>query len=90
MLPPFPTDDQTLDLLDAALRGLPVVGGRSSVGELCDMYSELAEPDDGAVDLGVDPADGGVVRVMRDEKYHPNDIIAALMAEVRRLRTAGR
>jgi hypothetical protein len=83
-LPPFPVDDQTLDLLSAAVAGTAGEGGRSSVGELCDLYSQLGGSDTRAV---VDPDVGGSgIAEMRDPRYHPNDIIAALADEVRRLR----
>jgi hypothetical protein len=92
-LPVFPVDDATLDLIDAAVNGVPGPGGRSSVTELCNLMSELAGSDIGAVERIVeeaDPARGGLagaeVVVMRDPVYHPNSIIAALVAEVRRLR----
>jgi hypothetical protein len=83
-LPPFPVDDQTLDLLSAALNGSEIEGGRSSVGDLCHLYSDL-----GGSDLNAVESDDGVMRVMRDPHYHPNDIIAALIAEIRRLRKLG-
>ncbi|HEY3259967.1 MAG TPA: hypothetical protein VGJ95_06800 [Pseudonocardiaceae bacterium] len=80
-LPPFPVDDQTLDLLTDAINGTSGEGGRSSVGDLCQLYSEL-----GGSDLDAVEEDDGRIRVMRDPQYHPNDIIAALVDEVRRLR----
>lgn len=83
-LPAFPTDDQTLGLLDAALNPGPGAE-RSSVGDLCRLYSEMAGSDLGAVEHEVDDS----TVVMRDAEYHPNDVIAALLAEVRRLRHAG-
>lgn len=63
-LPPFPVDDQTLDLLWQALHPDPDAE-RSSVTDLCDLYSDMA---------------GGQVR------YHPNDILAEMVTEVRRRR----
>jgi hypothetical protein len=80
-LPPFPVDDQTLDLLTAALDGAGIEGGRSSVGDLCQLFSELGGADPDAVESVEDG-----IRIMRDPQYHPNDIIAALIDEVRRLR----
>jgi hypothetical protein len=79
-LPPFPVDDQTLDLLDAALHPGPDAE-RTSVTDLCRLYSELAGSDLTAVE-----SDEGRVTVMRDAEYHANDVISALVAEVRRLR----
>jgi hypothetical protein len=68
-LPPFPTDEQTLGLLWAAIHPDPEVAERSSVTDLCVMYSVLGGAD----------AIGGPM-------YHPNDMIAALITEIRRLR----
>ncbi len=66
-LPPFPTDDTTLDLLYQAARPGPDAA-RSSVGDLMDLIAGLAGTNDPA------------------EQYHTNDVIAALLDEVRRLR----
>lgn len=80
-LPPFPVDDQTLSFVEAALTGTAGEGGRSSLTDLCTLYSELA----GSSTTAVESTDGAVA-VMRDPQYHPNDVVAALTAEVRRLR----
>lgn len=81
-LSPFPVDDQALSLVEAAVSGTEGEGGRSSVADLCSLYSEL-----GGSDLqAVESAEDGIA-VMRDPQYHPNDIISALVAEVRRLRS---
>ncbi len=77
----FPVDDQTLDLLDAAATGTTGPEGRSSITDLCQFYSEMAGCDSTAMESTEDG-----MTVMRDPTYHPNDIIAALVAEVRRLR----
>lgn len=69
-LPPFPVDDQTLSLVEAAVGGASIDGGRSSIGDLCQLMTEMS---------GVQNA---------DLAYHPNDIIAALVGEVRRLRAS--
>jgi hypothetical protein len=79
-LPPFPVDDQTLGLLDTALNPGPDAE-RTSVGDLCRIYSEMAGSDTTAV---ADTEHG--TDVMRDPEYHPHDIIAALISEVLRLR----
>lgn len=84
ILPPFPVDDTTLDLLEHALNPGPHAE-RSSVGDLCRLYSELAGSDLNAVEETI-----GEVTVMRDAEYHPHDVIAALLAEVRRLRQGAR
>lgn len=79
-LPPFPVDDQTLDLLHQAINPGPHAE-RSSVLDLCQMYSELAGADLTAVE-----SDEDGIEIMRDPQYHPNDIIVALVDEVRRVR----
>ncbi len=67
MLPTFPTDQTTLDLLDRAVRP---DAERSAVDDLLALIAGLA---------GVaDP----------EERYHTNDVIGALLGEVRRLRGA--
>lgn len=81
-LPPFPTDPATLDLIERAINpGLDAE--RSSVGDLCQMYSEMAGSDLDAVESEEDG-----ICTMRDPVYHHNDVIEALVVEVRRLRTA--
>lgn len=79
-LPPFPVDEQTLDLIEAALNPGPDAV-RTSVTDLCQMYSELAGSDLEAVE-----SEEAGITTMRDAQYHPHDIIAALVGEVRRLR----
>jgi hypothetical protein len=86
-LPPFPVDDATLGMLEAALN--PRAHGDpdaqcSSVGAFLEFMSQLGGSDTKAVaeELGE-----GIV-MMRDPQYHPNDLITALVAEVRRLRGA--
>lgn len=86
ILPPFPTDDATLDLLHLALNPGPDAD-RTSLGDLCRLYSEMGGSDLTAVEPGdVDDR----VQVMRDPEYHHNDVITALVAEVRRLRGESR
>jgi hypothetical protein len=80
-LPPFPVDDQALSLIEAAIAGTDGEEGRSSVADLCSLYSELGGSDPHAVE-----SVEGNISVLRDPQYHPNDIITALAAEVRRLR----
>jgi hypothetical protein len=82
-LPPFPVDDETLDLLDRALRPdetSPV----SSLGAFLTFMSEMGGSDPAAVES---ESDG--IRVMRDPSYHPNDLVLALVGEIRRLRGGG-
>lgn len=81
-LPPFPVDDATLDLLWTAIHPDPEVSERSSVSDLLTMFEEMAGADPRAVEYVTDSG----LHMMRDPSYHPNDVIAALIAEVRRLR----
>jgi len=83
-LPPFPVDDGTLDLLWTALHPDPAVSERSSVSDLLRMFEEMAGADPTAVEYITDSG----LHMMRDPTYHPNDVIAALITEVRRLRGA--
>jgi len=93
-LPPFPVDDVTLAAVEHALGGsltyegdeLVRVGADYSLWDLLDFMAGATgeDPDqevlhrdwDGTPDLVVD----------HRQHYTPNDIIAALIAEVRRLR----
>lgn len=89
-LPPFPVHDQALDVLEHALGGaydwdeaedVPVlVGAEFSPWQVLDFYA------------GYDPArlvptETPDVSEYPGPTYHPNDVITALIAEVRRLRT---
>lgn len=72
-MPPFPVDPQTLDLIEMAIRPGPEAE-RSSLGDLCVLMTALAaHPDVDSEALA---------------EYHPHDIIASLVDEVRRLRPA--
>jgi hypothetical protein len=83
LLPPFPVDDATLDMLAAALdpRGHgDEHATRSCVGEFLTMMSQLGGSDTrilGEVD-GIQAITGAC--------YSEHDVIAALVGEVRRLR----
>lgn len=85
-LPPFPVDDTTLDLLEAAMNprehGDPEAT-QSSVWEFLEMMSQLGGSDPKAVE---EEHDG--VKVMRDPVYHEHNVISALIGEIRRLRAA--
>jgi hypothetical protein len=90
-LPPFPVDDATLGMIEAALN--PRAHGdpeavSSSIGPLLTMLSQLGGSDTQAVaEVLDDGGDGGAsIVMMRDQHYHDHDVIAALVAEVRRLR----
>jgi hypothetical protein len=80
-LPPFPVDDQTLDMLWDAMFPKINVDSNTSVYNLLEMISQLGGSDPKAVD-----ETHGDVDVMRDPQYHINDVVASLIIEVRRLR----
>ena len=91
MLPPFPTDDTTLDMLEAAIapweHGHPEAV-QSSVYPMLELMSQLGGSDTKAVAEVVDDGgDGGAsIVVMRDPQYTSNCVMLALIAEIRRLR----
>jgi len=90
-LPPFPVDEATLALLEAAIdpwsHGHPEAE-RSSLWDLLDLMSELGGSDIRAVaEVHDDGTDGGPsITTMRDPRYTDHCVIAALIGEVRRLR----
>lgn len=81
-LPPFPVDEETLSLVWSAINPDWAIAERSSLFDLCDMYSRMAGSDPNAVSEVVE--DG--IYVMRDVLYTDHDIIVSLIDEVRRLR----
>ncbi len=97
-LPPFPVDDATLGLIEAALdpRGHGDPDATSSaMGPLLTMLSQLGGSDPQAVEEVLDEGDpdvpglaGAPIVMMRDQHYHDHDVIGALVREVRRLRAA--
>lgn len=97
-LPPFPVDDETLDMLMAAINprehGDSEARG-STVHSFLELMSQLGGSDTKAVAEVLDEGDpnipgitGAGVYVMRDQHYHENDVLTALVDEVRRLRAA--
>jgi hypothetical protein len=84
-LPPFPTDDTTLAMLEAAIdpwsHGHPEAV-KSSLWPLLEMVSQLAGSDTRAVAEQL----GENTYVMRDPQYTEHGVITALIAEIRRLR----
>jgi len=89
-LPPFPVDDQTLDLLWLAINPGPEAE-RSSLYDFANFFSELGGSDTAALeeeDLTGEVVSGEVVSVYRDPTYTPHCIIGALIEEIRRLRKA--
>jgi hypothetical protein len=81
LLPPLPVDDVSLDLYWTALHPGPEAD-RSSLYDLLHMMSQMAGSDP---DVVAEVIDENVV-VLRDPLYHPDDLITALIVEVRRLR----
>jgi len=84
-LPAFPVDDATLDLIWSAIHPDPEVEDRSSLSATLQMLSELGGSDTSAVaeihsEYGVE---------LRDPQYSEHDLIAALIAELRWLRSRG-
>lgn len=74
----FPTDDTTLDLLWLSLNP-PADSERTSLWDLLDMMSGCTP----GMETRTDDPD---VFENLHPSYHPNDVIAALITEVRRLR----
>ena len=97
LLPPFPTDTVTLDMLVLALNGN---SEHSTVTDFLIFMSQMGGSDTDAVesiervagltglaeDLVAD--DDGAIEIhhMRDPQYHEHDVIRALIGEIRRLR----
>lgn len=81
-LPPWPTDDATLDLLLAAMdprgHGDPQAT-TSSVWPLMQMMDRLGGSDPQAVEEEISPG----LLMMRDASYHINNVIKALADELR-------
>jgi hypothetical protein len=88
VLPPFPVDDATLDLLEAAI--LPREHGdpdaeSSVMFAFLEFVSQMGGSDVAAVAEDIDDQ----TRVLRDPEYSDHDVMLALIAEIRRLRAAG-
>lgn len=85
-LPPFPVDDATLEMLEAAIypwdHGDPDAE-RSSLWDFLMLMSEMGGPDPSAI--AHENGDQRVV-VNRYPMYTDHCVITALIAEVRRLR----
>ncbi len=100
VLPPFPVDDETLNMLSMALDPGPEAD-RTSVNEFLELMSQMGGSDTTAVaevihddprdedpyeSRGDQPNMGLEIHVMRDQQYHEHDVLRALIAEVRNLR----
>lgn len=88
-LPPFPVDNVTLSMLWTAIHPGPDEG-RSSVEDLLTLMSEMGGSSTTAA-RRLMPAEGAAidasdVRELRDPNYCRDDVIAALVQEVVRLR----
>jgi hypothetical protein len=81
-LPPFPVDDQTLDLILSAIHPDPDLESQASLFATLQLLSEMGGTDIEAVAEQHDEN----VAVMRDPQYHEHDLIAALIGEIRGLR----
>lgn len=85
LLPPFPVDDATLDMLLAAIdprsHGQPDAE-QSNVLDFLQFMSQMGGSETHAIneELTTD------VTALRDPQYDRDDVIVALVAEVRRLR----
>ena len=91
-LGPIPLDDTALDSIDHALNAVFTVddtgkhhiqGAEYSLSQLLDFWSGY-DPADGILDSYID---GIPVYLHEKPSYHEHDLIRALVAEVRRLRT---
>ena len=83
LLPPFPVDDVSLDMLAMAVIIQPS-DNKTNLWSLLDMMSRMAGSDPQAVAEELDEE----VLMMRDPIYTEHDVIEALVFEVRRLRQA--
>lgn len=77
-LPPFPVDDLALSAVETALR----YEGGYGLGRVLDFYAGI-DPNDRSQ---IEPTDDPDVFIDHRPHYHPNDVISALIVEVRRLR----
>lgn len=90
-LPPFPVDEASLSLLEAAIdpwqHGDPEAQ-KSCLWDFLALMSELGGSDIRAVaEVHDDGSDGGAsIVTMRDPRYTDHCVILALIAKVRRLR----
>lgn len=82
-LPPFPVDEQSLDLLWAAMHPDPEHTEVSSVFATLEMFSQLGGSD---VTVFEEQEFEFSIKVMRDPIYSQDDVLIALITEVRRLR----
>ncbi|HZN76082.1 MAG TPA: hypothetical protein VFC00_31000 [Micromonosporaceae bacterium] len=85
-LPPFPTDDATLDMLAAAVD--PWQHGhhnadRTSLHDFLTLMSQLGGSDTNAI---AEDHQDDRIQVMRDPVYSEHGVISALIDEIRRLR----
>lgn len=87
VLPPFPVDEATLELLEAAMdpwgHGGDPDAVKSSLWDFLQLMSQMGGSDPRAVEEVVDG-----IYLMRDPLYTDHCVISALIGEVRRLRVA--
>lgn len=86
-LPPFPTDESTLDLLWTALNPGPE-SELTSVLDLLEFMSELGGSDPYAVSEVIDDGSAHAPRIVlgRDPVYSINDVLRALIVALREAR----
>jgi hypothetical protein len=91
LLPPFPVDDVTLATIEHALGGAwdvdeegnhTLVGAEFTFDRVLDFMAGIDVNDRSQVEQ----IDDSNVYIDHRPHYHPNDVIRALIAEVRRLR----
>ncbi len=81
MLPPFPVDDQTLDLIEESLE-CGEDKPSTDLYALLQFFSEMAGSDITAIEQTEDG-----IATLRCPQYSAGDLILALVAEIRRLRS---
>jgi hypothetical protein len=96
-LRPFPVDDLTLDALEHAMGGAytvdgdgthHLVGADFTILQLFDWLAGILHEDDNVVLQRMSDVDDPGIPIFYDPRpqFHINDVVRALIAEVRRLR----
>lgn len=90
LLPPFPVDNGTLDLLWSAIHPEPDAE-RTSLWDFLEFMSQMGGSDTEAIAEVIEEPDETCNRagvyVLRDPQYTDHCVIDALITEIRRLRT---
>jgi hypothetical protein len=82
IMPPFPVDAMTLEILWQTLHPDPALTDRTHVSEYLDMMAQMAGSDLSATEA----VTVEMVVMKRDPSYSLRDVVASLIREVRRLR----